>query len=71
MRNKSIVIYIMGNLMNYRNNKHYGLSSGIGHKIKDIAKFAGTVKSIYDTGRTVYSIASAAAPYVLPLLGAL
>ena len=57
--------------MNYRHDKHYGLSSGLGHKIKDIAKFAGAVKGIYDTSRTVYSLASAAAPYVLPLLGAL
>ena len=54
---------------NYRMHKHHGLSQGLGHKIKDIAKLAGTVKGIYDTGRTVYSIASAAAPYVLPLLG--
>ena len=54
---------------NYSMNKHHGLSQGLGHKIKDIAKLAGTVKGIYDTSRTVYSIASAAAPYVLPLLG--
>jgi hypothetical protein len=50
-------------------NKHHGLSQGLGHKIKDIAKLAGTVKGIYDTSKAVYSIASVAAPYVLPLLG--
>jgi hypothetical protein len=61
----------MGNLMNYRHDKHHSLALGIGHKIKDLAKLAGTVKGIYDTSRAVYSIASAAAPYVLPLLGAL
>ena len=64
----------MANLMNYTNNKHHGLSEGLGHKIKDLAKLAGTVKGIYDTGKTIYSIASAAAPYVemaLPLLGVL
>ena len=57
--------------MNYRNNNHHALSHGLGHKIKNIAKFAGAVKSIYDTGRTIYSIAQVAAPYVIPLLGAL
>jgi hypothetical protein len=57
--------------MNYRNNKHHSISQGLGHKIKDLAKLAATVKGIYDTGKTVYSIASAAAPYVSPLLGTL
>jgi hypothetical protein len=61
----------MGNLMNYRNDKHHAFSQGLGHKIQNIAKFAGAVKSIYDTGKTVYSIAHVAAPYVMPLLGAL
>ena len=61
----------MAHLMNYRNNKHHSISQGLGHKIKDLAKLAATVKGIYDTGKTVYSIASAAAPYVSPLLGTL
>ena len=62
----------MGHLMNYRSSQHHNLSQGgIGQKIQNIAKLAGTVKSIYDTGRAVYSIAHVAAPYVLPLLGAL
>ena len=57
--------------MNYRSNQHHGLSQGLGVKIQNIAKLAGTVKSIYDTGKAVYSIAQMAAPYVIPLLGAL
>jgi hypothetical protein len=61
----------MANLMNYRNNKHHGLYEGLGHKVKDLAKLAGTITGIYDTGKAVYSVASIAAPYVLPLLGAL
>jgi hypothetical protein len=61
----------MANLQNYRNNKHHGLSQGLGLKIQNIAKLAGTVKSIYDTGRAVYSIGQMAAPYILPLLGVL
>ena len=52
--------------MNYRSNNHNALSQGLGHKIKNIATFAGAVKSIYDTGKTVYSIAQVAAPYVIP-----
>jgi hypothetical protein len=59
----------MALMHNYRMNKHHGLSQGLGHKIKDIAKLAVTVKGIYDTSKAVYSIASAAAPYVLPLSG--
>ena len=64
----------MGNLMNYKDNKHYGLSQGFGHKVKHVAKLAGTVKGIYDTARTVYTIGQVAAPYVsaaLPFLGVL
>ena len=57
--------------MNYRSNQHHGLCPGIGQKIQNIAKLAGTVKSIYDTGRAVYSIGQMAAPYIIPLLGAL
>ena len=57
--------------MNYRSSQHHGLSQGIGQKIQNIAKLAGTVKSIYETGRAVYSLAQAAAPYIVPLLGAL
>ena len=61
----------MANLLNYRNNTHHGMSGGLGQKIQNIAKLAGTVKGIYDTGRAVYSIGQAVAPYIVPLLGAL
>ena len=57
--------------MNYRSNQHHNLSQGIGQKIQNIAKLAGTVKSIYDTGKAIYAIGQAAAPYIVPLLGAL
>ena len=30
--------------MNYRNDKHHAFSQGLGHKIKNIAKFAGAVE---------------------------
>ena len=57
--------------MNHRNNKHHGLSQGLGQKIRNIAELAGTVKGIYDTSKAVYAIGQAAAPYLLPLLGVL
>ena len=57
--------------MNYRNNKHHGLSQGLGQKIRNIAEMAGTVKGIYDTSKAVYAIGQAAAPYLLPSLGVL
>ena len=69
MRKKSSVIYIMANLQNYRNNKHH--VQGLGQKIKNIAEVAGTVKGIYETGKAVYSLGQMAAPYIIPLLGAL
>ena len=60
--------------MNYKDNEHYGLSQGFGHKVKHIAKLAGTVKGKYDTAKAVYTIGTTMAPYVsaaLPLLGVL
>jgi len=61
----------MGNLQNHSKQKHTGFLHGIGQKVKNLAELAGTVKGIYDTGRTVYSLAQAASPYVLPLLAGL
>ena len=39
-------------------------SGGFAQKVKNIASLVGTVKSIYDTGKTIYSAAQAAAPYI-------
>lgn len=61
----------MGNLQNHNKHKHGGFLHGLGQKVKNLAELAGTVKGIYDTGRTVYSLAQAASPYVLPLLAGL
>jgi hypothetical protein len=64
----------MGNLYNHRKHHHVGLIQGIGHKVKHLAEIAGTVKGLYDTGRTIYTAAQVAAPYIeaaLPLLGVL
>ena len=35
-----------------------------GQKVQKIGAVIGTIKGIYDTGRTIYSVAQAAAPYV-------
>jgi len=61
----------MGNLQNHRQDKHVGFLHGVGQKVKHLAELAGTAKGIYDTGRTIYSLAQAASPYVLPLLAGL
>jgi hypothetical protein len=61
----------MGDLRNHRHHKHISFLHGLGEKAKHLAELAGTVKGIYDTGRTVYSLAQAASPYVLPLLAGL
>ena len=35
---------------------------GFGQKVKNIVEMVGTIKGIYDTGRTIYNVAQAAAP---------
>ena len=37
---------------------------GFGQKVKNIVEAVGTIKGIYDTGRTIYTAAQAAAPYM-------
>ena len=59
----------MSNLQNHSKHKHSGFLHGLGQKVQNLAELAGTVKGIYDTGKTVFSLARAASPYVLPLLG--
>ena len=54
----------MANLQNFRNNQRPSWLEGIGQKVKQAAELAGTVKSIYDVGKTVYSGFVAAAPYL-------
>ena len=44
-------------------------SGGFGQKVQNIASLVGTVKGIYDTGKTIYSAAQAAAPYVEMVAG--
>ena len=44
-------------------------SSGFAQKVKNVASLVGTVKGIYDTGKTIYSAAQAAAPYVEMVAG--
>ena len=37
---------------------------GFGQKVKKITEVVGTIKGLYDTGKTIYSAAQAAAPYL-------
>lgn len=37
---------------------------GFGQKVKNIAGIVGTVKGIYDAGKTIYSAVQATAPYI-------
>jgi hypothetical protein len=61
----------MGNLQNFRKHKQINYATGIGEKVKNLVEFGVGLKNAYDIGRTVYSLAQTASPYVLPLLGAL
>ena len=47
-----------------RNYNSQPSSGGFAQKVKNVASLVGTVKSIYDTGKTIYSAAQAAAPYI-------
>jgi hypothetical protein len=61
----------MANLQNHRKPQHVNYLNGIGEKVKNLVEFGAGLKGAYDTARTVYSLCQAAAPYLLPLLGAL
>jgi hypothetical protein len=61
----------MANLQNHITNKHVNYMSGIGQKVKHLAELGAKVKGAYDTAKTIYSLAQVAAPYVMPLLGAI
>ena len=54
----------MANLQNFRNNQRPDWITGLGQKVKQAAVFVGSVKGMYEVGRTVYSGFVAAAPYL-------
>ena len=37
---------------------------GFGQKVKRVAEVVGAIKGMYDTGKTIYGAAQAAAPYL-------
>ena len=49
---------------NLRHHKKLSFWQNVGQNLKHGAQFAAGVKSIIDTGRTIYSGAQAIAPYV-------
>jgi len=61
----------MANLQNHRKPSHTNYMTGLGQKVKHLAEFGAGVKHAYDIAKTVYTIGQTAAPYLLPLLGAL
>jgi len=61
----------MGNLQNHRKHTHMNYLTGIGEKVKNLVELGAGIKGAIDTARTVYSLGQTAAPYILPLLGAL
>ena len=61
----------MGNLQNHKKHGHINYLTGIGEKVKHLVELGAGIKGAYNTAKTVYSLGQAAAPYILPLLGAL
>ena len=64
----------MANVQNYSKKSPTSYITGIGQKVKNLAEIGIRLKSAYDTAKTFYSVAQAAAPYVeaaLPLIGVL
>lgn len=53
----------MGYLMHFNNKKPSYLEQ-IGHKVKNAAELAGTIKSIWETGKAVYAGFETIAPYI-------
>ena len=49
----------MANMMLHRQNNHVDFLSGLGQKVKGLVEFGAGMKSIYDTEKTIYSIAQA------------
>ena len=71
MRKKIYSINIMANLQNFKNQNQTNFLTGIGQKVKHLAALGMELKGLYEAGRTVYALGSAAAPYILPVLGVL
>ena len=55
--------------MLHRKPSHINYKTNFGQKVKNLVELGAHLKGIYDTGKAVYAIGSAAAPYVIPLLG--
>ena len=55
----------MGSLHNFNHHRHVGLLEHVGEKAKNIIELAGTLKSIYDGGKMLYSGLAVAAPYLM------
>jgi hypothetical protein len=47
-----------------QNKQSHSLMSGIGAKVKSVAEFAGTVKGLYDLGRSAYAGFQVISPYI-------
>jgi len=58
-------LYIqMANLQNFRRPQDTTLLTHVGQKVKQAAEIAGTVKGIWDIGRSIYTGFQVAAPYI-------
>jgi hypothetical protein len=58
----------MASLHNFHKNKHPGYFEGVGNKIKFAAEVAGSVKTIFDIGKGIYSAVSSLAPIAAALI---
>ena len=58
----------MASLHNFHKNKHPGFFEGIGNKIKFGAEVAGSLKGIFDIGKSLYSAVSNIAPIAAALI---
>ena len=64
----------LNNNLKHHNKTKLNFWQNVGHKFRQAAAVAGTVKSLTDTGRTIYSGAQAIAPYasaVAPIIAGL
>ena len=61
----------LNNNLKHPNKTRLNFWQNAGQNFKQAAAVAGTVKSLIDTGRTIYAGAQAIAPYAAPIIAGL
>ena len=58
----------MANLMNHNKQQHINYMTGIGQKVKHLAKLGGHIKGIYEGAKQAFAIGTAVGEAIVPIL---